>query len=294
MIKLVAVDLDGTLLDENHQLNDRTAQAIKKIQKQGITFMVATGRNYKSVLPLFKEKGIVCDYLLLNGALISDYHGNPILQIPFSIDAAEKAISVLEKSELPYHINTEKGIITTNAEKCRMMFIKHMKRHGMSDEEIDEMMRTSSFGRYDREVKDTSAYLKENPVIYKMEAFGDEEKKITDTFSELNKIEELAITNSVADNIEVTVKQAQKGIALKELCKMKQIKEEEVVVIGDSLNDLSMMKEFKNSVAMKNAIDIIKQSASYITENNYDFGVSLVLEDLVRDSEKKRFSFPVK
>ena len=127
-----------------------------------------------------------------------------------------------------------------------------------------------------------------------MEAFGDEEKKIADTFSELNKIEELAITNSVADNIEVTVKQAQKGIALKELCKMKQIKKEEVVVIGDSLNDLSMMKEFKNSVAMNNAIDIIKQSASYITENNFDFGVGLVLEDLVRDSEKKRFSFPVK
>ena len=75
---------------------------------------------------------------------------------------------------------------------------------------------------------------------------------------------------------------------------MKQIKKEEVVVIGDSLNDLSMMKEFKNSVAMNNAIDIIKQSASYITENNFDFGVGLVLEDLVRDSEKKRFSFPVK
>lgn len=294
MIKLVAVDLDGTLLDENHQLNDRTAQAIKEIQKQGITFMAATGRNFNSVSPLFKEKGIVCDYLLLNGALISDYHGNPILQIPFSIDVAEKAISALEKSELPYHINTDKGIITTNAEKCKMTFIKHMKRHGMSDVEIHEMMRTSSFGRYDREVKNISAYLKENPVIYKMEAFGDEEKKIADTFSELNKIEELAITNSVADNIEVTVKQAQKGIALKELCKMKQIKKEEVVVIGDSLNDLSMMKEFKNSVAMNNAIDIIKQSASYITENNFDFGVGLVLEDLVRDSEKKRFSFPVK
>ena len=294
MIKLVAVDLDGTLLDENHQLNDRTAQAIKEIQKQGITFMAATGRNFNSVSPLFKEKGIVCDYLLLNGALISDYHGNPILQIPFSIDVAEKAISALEKIELPYHINTDKGIITTNAEKCKMMFIKHMKRHGMSDVEIHEMMRTSSFGRYDREVKNISAYLKENPVIYKMEAFGDEEKKIADTFSELNKIEELAITNSVADNIEVTVKQAQKGIALKELCKMKQIKKEEVVVIGDSLNDLSMMKEFKNSVAMNNAIDIIKQSASYITENNFDFGVGLVLEDLVRDSEKKRFSFPVK
>ena len=55
-----------------------------------------------------------------------------------------------------------------------------------------------------------------------------------------------------------------------------------------------MMKEFKNSVAMNNAIDIIKQSASYITENNFDFGVGLVLEELVRDSEKKRFSFPVK
>ncbi len=294
MIKLVAADLDGTLLDEKHQLNDRTAQAIKEIQKQGIKFMTATGRNFNSVLPLFKEKGIVCDFLLLNGALISDYHGNPILQTPFSIKAAEKAMAVLEKSELPYQISTNQGILSTDVQKGKMMFIQHMKRHGMSDEEIREMMEKSAFGRYDGEITDISAYLKGNPTIYKMEAFGDEEQKMTKTFDELQKIAELAITNSVASNIEVTVKEAQKGLALKEFCEREQIKEEEVVVIGDSLNDLSMMQLFKNSVAMKNAIDIIKETASYITEANYDYGAALVLEDLVSDCKKKRFSFPIK
>ena len=71
-IKLVACDLDGTLLDENHQLSQRNIQAIQRLHKAGINFMVATGRNYQSVAPMFKKEGIHCDCLLLNGALITD------------------------------------------------------------------------------------------------------------------------------------------------------------------------------------------------------------------------------
>ena len=56
MIKLVACDLDGTLLDENHQLSQRNIQAIQRLHKAGINFMVATGRNYQSVAPMFKKK----------------------------------------------------------------------------------------------------------------------------------------------------------------------------------------------------------------------------------------------
>ncbi|MFR6488184.1 MAG: HAD family hydrolase, partial [Clostridium sp.] len=72
MIKLVACDLDGTLLDEAHQLPLRNIQAIHNLQQAGITFMAATGRNYQSVAPMFEKEGIRCDCLLLNGALITD------------------------------------------------------------------------------------------------------------------------------------------------------------------------------------------------------------------------------
>ena len=84
MIKLVACDLDGTLLDENHQLSQRNIQAIHGLHKAGITFMAATGRNYKSVAPMFKKEGIHCDCLLLNGALITDAHGKRLSHTPVS------------------------------------------------------------------------------------------------------------------------------------------------------------------------------------------------------------------
>ena len=217
MIKLVACDLDGTLLDENHQLSQRNIQAIHGLHKAGITFMAATGRNYKSVAPMFKKEGIHCDCLLLNGALITDAHGKRLSHTPLPLEHAASALRILEESTLPYHMYTSEGIVSSTPEKGRAMFIQHMRKQGMQDKEIRELMEASSFGSYDREIEDAFVYLKEEPIIYKLEAFGDDAQRLKTVRARLSQVKQTAVTNSVADNIEITASDAQKGLALKKL-----------------------------------------------------------------------------
>lgn len=290
MIKLVACDLDGTLLDENHQLPQRNIQAIHKLQQAGISFMAATGRNYQSVAPMFEKEGIRCDCLLLNGALITDADGNRRSHTPMPLDIAAAALRILEESTLPYHMYTSEGIVSSAPEKGREMFIRHMRKQGMQDEEIRELMEESSFGCYDREIKDAFLYLREEPIIYKLEAFGDDAEGLHALRSQLKQVEHTAVTNSVADNIEITASGAQKGLALKKLCREQGLQPDEVMVFGDSLNDLSMMQEFRHSFAMENAADIIKEAAGYQTLSNAKHGVAHVLEQLIAAASEKRVS----
>lgn len=290
MIKLVACDLDGTLLDENHQLSQRNIQAIHGLHKAGITFMAATGRNYKSVAPMFKKEGIHCDCLLLNGALITDAHGKRLSHTPLPLEHAASALRILEESTLPYHMYTSEGIVSSTPEKGRAMFIQHMRKQGMQDKEIRELMEASSFGSYDREIEDAFVYLKEEPIIYKLEVFGDDAQRLKTVRARLSQVKQTAVTNSVADNIEITASDAQKGLALKKLCALQGLQPDEVMVFGDSLNDLSMMQEFRYSFAMANAADVIKEAASYQTLSNAAHGVAHVLEQLLEAASEKRVS----
>ena len=104
-------------------------------------------------------------------------------------------------------------------------------------------METSSFGRYDREIDDPFQYLMEEPIIYKLEAFGDDTQQLQSVRMQLSGMKQTSVTNSVADNIEITASDAQKGLALKKLCAKQGLHPDEVMVFGDSLNDLSMMRE---------------------------------------------------
>ena len=285
MIRLVASDLDGTLFDDQHQLPLTNAEAIREAQNKGITFMVATGRNYKSVAPMFKRYNIRCSCLLLNGALICDEQGTAVFELPMELSTAAAVMKLLEKEDMCFHVYAKEGLVTTNGARGVIEFKKHMASRGLSEEEIEEMMKTSTFGQYDREVESAAAYLKEEPVIYKLETFGSDAEKLQRVREQLREIEGIAITNSVADNIEVTDQLAQKGYSLSKYCETLGLAMDEVVVIGDSLNDLSMMELFPNSVAVENAVSQVKEAAAYSTVRNSEFGVARVLRYIMEENQ---------
>ena len=84
MIKLIASDMDGTLLNANMQISEENIQAIKYAQSQGVEFMVATGRNRKEALPPLQEAGIDCAMITLNGAQVFDKSGTSLFTVPIS------------------------------------------------------------------------------------------------------------------------------------------------------------------------------------------------------------------
>ena len=97
----------------------------------------------------------------------------------------------------------------------------------------------------------------------------------------INEIGGLAVASTSEYDIEVNDIQAQKGLILAKVAEMKGIEKDEVMVLGDSFNDYSMFTEFKNSYAMKNAIDEIKKIATYVTETNNNDGVGKAIEKVL-------------
>lgn len=285
MIKLVACDLDGTLLDEEHKVPKENAIAIKRLQDAGIQFMTATGRTYDSVAPLLEPYGITCVHLLVNGALMKDQDGKILYENPMELSHVKTITDILIKEDLCFNLYTQGGSMTPDIEKARREFIEHMKQNGMQEAEIIEMMEQASFCQYEREVNDMEAFLKESPIVYKMETFGGDVEVSRRVRKKLSEVEGLALSDSISENIEITKHSAQKGYTLKHYCDEQGIKLDEVVVIGDSMNDLSMMKMFPHSVAVANASSMIKEAAHYITKSNHEFGVAHVLNQI----DKKPF-----
>ena len=112
------------------------------------------------------------------------------------------------------------------------------------------------------------------------EAFADVKKEIAE-------LGDLVITSSSSSNIEINADEAQKGLALLDYAKVKNIKKDEIAAIGDNLNDESMIRAAGVGVAMGNAIPLIKDIAQVTTKNNNEDGVAYILNQFIKDNQQK-------
>ena len=285
MIKIIVSDLDGTLLDADHQITNYTADVIKALQVKGYQFLVATGRTYDTVKPLLDNHGIQCECLVMNGAMVVNQHGEVLYDKPMINAHVVEIFTLLQELQVQFQMYADIGTVTDDAHAARLAFGAHMRRKGMRDEEIEQIIEEGGFCQFAEEIKNIHDFLAQGHKIYKIEVFGEAEnlEKARET---LLQKEEYAVTNSFENNIEITDVSAQKGYTLTAMFKARNIQVEDVVVFGDSLNDLSMMKLFPNSVAMKNGVKIIKEHAKYCTcYPNYEEGVAKVIEGLLADGD---------
>lgn len=284
MIKLIVSDLDGTLFNSKHALDQRSADVIHKAQGAGIEFMVATGRAKENVLPYFEEFDIKCSKILLNGAMYLNAKDQVERSIPMIHDDVCMIMNLLHEQDVIGQIFYKGGIACTNPQRLHQEFKKRMKmREHVSDEVIEDMLQEHGFCHYDLIIDDINKFLQENPDVYKIEAFANDEKAIATIREKLKSVLHLAISNSIADNIEITAIQAQKGWMLERICEQRGFRKEEVVTIGDSMNDYSMIHNFPNSYAMANACPQILQAAAHHTLTNHEGGVVSVIEKILEE-----------
>ena len=123
-------------------------------------------------------------------------------------------------------------------------------------------------------VQNKDKIISSEMVFYKIITSHKDKETIRDLKEKINKIGGLAVASTSEYDIEVNDIQAQKGLILAKVAKMKGIEKDEVMVLGDSFNDYSMFIEFENSYAMENAIPEIKEIAKYITDTNNNDGVA--------------------
>lgn len=115
MIKLIASDMDGTLLNDEHDIDIETVEAIRKAEEAGIIFAISTGREYESVKCVLDKHNIKCQCVLSNGAEYRDEDGNILEVININDVTAKDIMYILKENNLTARIFTDKGVYTTSS-----------------------------------------------------------------------------------------------------------------------------------------------------------------------------------
>ena len=290
MIKLIASDMDGTLLNHNHKIPKENVELINYAKNQGIEFIVATGRAYYEALPALNEENINCDVISFNGGIVYDKNGNIISITPMLPKDLYYTIEILKSFDISYQLYTKNTIYTKSIETDINAYIDLIRSNGY-DPDV-EHLRAEAQQKLDvgyiTEVENIELYLneKENPPI-KIIAISNDISKLENAAKLLSENKSISVTSSGANNIEIMHKNATKGEALKEIAKIYGIDLENAVAIGDNLNDQAMLDIVGYSVAMKNGNTILKEQAKYVTEKtNSEGGVADTIFKLIEENNE--------
>lgn len=277
MIKLIVSDMDGTLLNRNHQISKGNLEAIRKAEENGIRFAIATGRAYSDVKPLLDENNLTCECILSNGAEYRDENGNILEEVAIEKDSARKIINMIQKDGLSVEIYTDNGFYTIDSKENSLKeTVRRIQTFnpGTSDEDALEQAKIHPHFINLNYIENIEEFLNSDIKIAKFIAFYEDEETTLKVKKTLEDIEGIAISSTFSRNIEINNKKAQKGLILAKVIEKLGIKKEEVIVLGDSYNDISLFTEFPISFAMENAVPEIKELAKYITDTNYNDGVA--------------------
>ena len=282
MIKLIASDLDGTLLDEPNRISKINLDAIEYAYQKGAKFCFSTGRDLQSVKDityLLKHKPVL---LLGNGSEVYDEDENLVFQNFFNNKYLEEVCEIMNKHDVPHMIFTTDGFYTTtNPVEVRRRFIERIGK--IKNQEMALIFATNMDKPCNNlvQIEDIQEFAKTKKVL-KVEGLHYNSKPVEDVKKVLEKFTELSHLSTGKNNVEVTNLTATKGLALKRYCEYANIKEDEVMVVGDSHNDLSMFEFFKYSFAPENSIQEIKNFAYKVVKSCDEHGVSQAIYEFIK------------
>lgn len=275
-IKLICIDMDGTLLNNNHEISKENKEALKKARDLGVNIAITTGRLFNSARYYSDLIGINTAVIASNGAYINtNYNKKPLLEVPLSKDMIIKIYKIVSKYGLFPNFNSHNTVLRENPiEDTHAYYIMNKGLSG--DKKIKFIVDADTFEKTLLEFKDN---------IYKCIVIEDGENKdnLWAAKKELKEIfgNKLHIVSSGNNNFEVMLGTVSKGNAVEFLAKELSISPSEVMCIGDSENDLSMIEFAGVGVAMANALDSVKATADYITDTNNNSGVAKAIEHFV-------------
>lgn len=261
-IKLVAVDLDDTLLSKELELTSRVKEAVSAVQAAGVRFTVSTGRMYKSALTFARELDVDIPLITYQGALVkSSLSGETLLYRPLPLVYAREIISRVQK--LGYHLNgylDDRLLIERHTPESR----RYAAISGVEAEAVGSLLEF-----FDRDPVKILA-ISEEPLLDRLSA------ELTPVYR--GKVH---IVKSKPHFLEFSHPLATKGEALAFLAGLYGINREEIMAVGDSYNDLEMLEYAGLGVVVANARDDVKKAADYVTSASYGDGVVEALEKFV-------------
>lgn len=271
-IKLLVLDIDGTIAGSSNQVRQPVIEAIAQVQDRGILVAVATGRMFCSALRFYEAIGAGVPLICYNGALIQDAKTHQIYQHrPVSIPLAGKILDFLDQPQYRHHITIHFYI-----DDC--LYVR-----AMGEDTRKYLERTSAPVRL---VKDLRELLTVEPT--KILALSENLDLIDELSADLCTTftkDQLHFTKSTPTFFEITHPQANKGLAVQYLAEtLLGLNAENVMAIGDNFNDLEMLKYAGIGIAMGNAPVAVQRIANWIAPSIEEDGVVTALtEFLVTD-----------
>lgn len=286
MIKLFISDFDGTLLNDMHMLSEETTQAIHDLRASGVSFMPASGRDYTAIQQIMQPIGVKVKCVALNGGEFFDNEGR--VQISYKL-AKEKTLAVheiIDKYDVITDFYLENDRVTLIQDNVKATYLDYyMRSSNKTMKEILHLFNELDFDNVVVSVKDINRVAEVGVVKIESQFINlDERKKCIE---ELKNVSGIAVTSSYGNNLEILSELSTKGDMAESICDMYGYQKDEVVVIGDNFNDMTLIERFPNSYAMKNAVAELKEKANYEADFNYNHGVAKVMYEVIEKNKKE-------
>ena len=274
--KLIAFDLDGTLLHDDKTIAARSLRVLQAAFEAGAQIVPATGRIYKVIPAALKLQPFSRYFITINGAYVFDAETDAALyRAEIGNELAIRLMEYMDTLDVLYDCYKDNwGFVS-------QYFLDHAGEY-ITDKGILEMFRRSR-----TPVEDLKDYLRaDGGSIQKTQMhFRDlkERKRQLELLPSL--FPEIAVSTSIPTNIELNIAAANKGDALRALCEALGIAPEETVAFGDGTNDTSMLRAAGTGVAMGNADFAVKAAADTVCDDNEHDGVAKFIEGLLAEKQ---------
>lgn len=286
MYKLVAVDLDGTMLNSYGIVTDNTKKIIKKTIDKGIDVIIASGRPIDSIKEIAKEIGSNKYFIAGNGSLVYDIQKDEIIYERYMTkQKVLEIIKICEQNSITYNIYTEKTIIAKSLKYNVLYYYKenlkkeeNKKTNITIVNDIMEFVRNAENEKFLKITICDEDKVVFNSIIRKLRKINDID--VLDVSHMSRKMikqgtEEIPIEYHYT---EISLNNVDKWNAIQFLMEKMNIKKEEVIAIGDNINDKKMIENAGVGIAMGESTPVVKEIADYITTDNNEEGTALALE----------------
>jgi Cof subfamily protein (haloacid dehalogenase superfamily) len=240
--RLLALDLDGTLLNENSEISPANEEWVRRARDAGITVCLSTGRGFVSAFPFAEQLDLETPMITVNGGEIwrkpHELHQRTLLD-------ADRVAALYRLALI--HRDTWFWAYSTENIFNKDHWVEDMHSH-----------RWLKFG-----------YFTENPEV------------LSELWKEVRAMDGLELSNSSPFNIEINPAGVSKAAALKEVCRFLGIDMSEAVSVGDSLNDIEAIRACGLGVAMGNAQEEVKAAADIVTTSHLEDGVAYMIREYV-------------
>lgn len=256
-IKMIALDLDGTLLDPNRSITPKVKEAIAQADAAGIKVIIASGRMLPSALPVYRPLGITTPLICCNGAYVCTAEGEMIHRCPIEKPEAKEVIEFARKNNLYIQYYIGNDLYCEEDTEERELYGKlSLMRAQLVDDLTELPVGTDKL------------------LIIHLPTMDDWMPKIEAAFPDL------AVTRSMKFYAEINHPNANKGVALKALADYYGFTADEVMAVGDGTNDLAMLDWAGCSVAMGNANELVKSHCKHTCPDNAHDGVAHAIRQL--------------